>query len=204
MALACASWSRGTLLSHLNTTVICLTLMWMTMTIKLICHNWTYYMDFDVFISNTYCCFLVFCNWAIARVFFLNGNWGKRKVISQLRYLVMKTIILSVKSETFSCQFNCREISWSSLSLYNIYIEYRSPFLFHSNFVISPWWKFEPYQLVWYQILVFHFPTNAAPQFLWKLAIHSNQVLYLFLHRTCMDKKIHSQSDPRSRGLKHL
>ena len=33
---------------------------------------------------------------------------------------------------------------------------------------ISSRWNFDPYQLVWYQILVFQFPTGAAPIFFWQ------------------------------------
>ena len=40
------------------------------------------------------------------------------------------------------------------------------------NFAISSRWKFDPWQLVWYQILVFQFPTDAASQFLSKLSFH--------------------------------
>ena len=40
------------------------------------------------------------------------------------------------------------------------------------NFAISSRWKFDPWQLVWYQILVFQFPTDEAPQFLSKLSFH--------------------------------
>ena len=39
--------------------------------------------------------------------------------------------------------------------------------------IISSWWKFDPYQLVRYQILVFHFPTNKQPQFAPKLTFRS-------------------------------
>ena len=40
------------------------------------------------------------------------------------------------------------------------------------NFVISSRWKFDLWQLVWYQVLLFQFPTDKAPQFLSKLSFH--------------------------------
>ena len=42
------------------------------------------------------------------------------------------------------------------------------------SFIISSRWKFEPHQLFWYKILLFHFPSDAATQFLEKLTFHSN------------------------------
>ena len=55
------------------------------------------------------------------------------------------------------------------------YIKSRNPQCFYAicrrvyarnvMFVISSQWKFDPYQLVWYQILVFHFPFEATKQF---------------------------------------
>ena len=38
---------------------------------------------------------------------------------------------------------------------------------------ISSGWKFAHYQFAWYQILLFHLPTDAAPKFLSKLTFHS-------------------------------
>ena len=44
-------------------------------------------------------------------------------------------------------------------------------------------WNFDPYQLVGYQILVLHFPTKMATQFIKKLTFHSTHSIALTHHK---------------------
>lgn len=43
------------------------------------------------------------------------------------------------------------------------------------GFIVSSWWKFGQYELVFYQILVF---TDAAPWFFWKVTFHSFDIIH--------------------------
>ena len=39
------------------------------------------------------------------------------------------------------------------------------------SFVIFLLWKFHPFQLIWYQTVVFYFPSDTTPYFLYKLKL---------------------------------
>ena len=51
-------------------------------------------------------------------------------------------------------------------------------------FILSPGWKFDPFHLVWYPSLLFHFLTDTAPQFVLKLTFHSSNNITRFINST--------------------
>ena len=55
------------------------------------------------------------------------------------------------------------------------------PAKWNVSLALSSEWKFNLSRLIWYQILVFHLPTNTALWFLWKLTFHQiDGRLFLF------------------------
>ena len=71
---------------------------------------------------------------------FLSSIFNHQNLLSNK---IMKLIF-----QTFSL---CQSKRWTRANAQNVI------------FVISSWWKFDPYQLFWSYIVMFQFPTNLAP-----------------------------------------